>query len=48
MLFITGYIKGMLTINPLRSGIEIAVIGITAALVGYVIGAVLGVALYAA
>src|SRR3989344_5832010 len=48
VLFITGYIKGMLTINPLRSGIEIAVIGITAALVGYVIGAVLGVALYAA
>jgi len=48
VLFITGYIKGRLTINPLRSGIEIAVIGITAALVGYAIGAVLGVALYAA
>lgn len=47
VLFATGYIKGKLTINPLRSGVEIAFIGIAAALIGYAIGAVLGVALYA-
>lgn len=49
VLFATGFIKGRLTTGKtIRSGIEMAVIGITAALVGYAIGAVLGVALYAA
>lgn len=48
VLFLTGYVKGKLTINPLRSGIEIAIIGLAAAFVGYAIGALLGVALYAA
>lgn len=48
VLFATGYIKGKITIRPLRSGIEMAVIGMAAALAGYAIGAALGVALYAA
>ena len=48
VLFVTGYIKGKLTINPLRSGVEIAIIGMAAAFIGYAIGAVLGVAFYAA
>ncbi len=48
VLFITGCIKGKITIgNTVRSGIEMAVIGMTAAMVGYLIGAGLGVALYA-
>jgi predicted membrane protein (TIGR00267 family) len=49
VLFLTGYIKGKITIGrPIRSGIEMAVIGMAAAIVGYAIGALLGVALYAA
>ncbi len=48
VLFVTGAIKNHITIgNPVRGGIEMAAIGMTAALVGYAIGAVLGVALYA-
>jgi len=47
VLFVTGYIKGKLTTKPLRSAVEMAIIGMAAAIVGYAIGAVLGVALYA-
>ena len=48
ILFVMGYIKGKLTTGKtLRSGVELAVIGMAAALAGYAIGAVLGVALYA-
>jgi VIT1/CCC1 family predicted Fe2+/Mn2+ transporter len=48
ILFITGAVKNKITIgNPIRGGIEIAVIGMAAALIGYGLGAVLGVALYA-
>ena len=45
VLFITGYIKGKLTTKPFRSAIEMAIIGMAAAIVGYGIGAVLGVAI---
>jgi predicted membrane protein (TIGR00267 family) len=49
VLFLTGYVKGHLTTGKkIRSGIELAVIGMAAALAGYAIGAILGVALYAA
>jgi predicted membrane protein (TIGR00267 family) len=49
VLFLTGWVKGRLTTGKnLRAGIEMAVIGMAAALAGYAIGAVLGVALYAA
>ncbi len=42
-LFITGFVKaGFTKTNPLKSGIELAVIGMTAAIVGYLIGAALG------
>ena len=48
ILFAMGYIKGKLTTGKtLKSGVELAVIGMAAALAGYAIGAVLGVALYA-
>ncbi|HLC67472.1 MAG TPA: VIT1/CCC1 transporter family protein, partial [archaeon] len=48
ILFVMGYIKGKLTTGKtLKSGVELAVIGMAAALAGYAIGAVLGVALYA-
>ena len=47
VLFVSGFVKGRLTTgNTIRSGIEMAIIGIAAALAGYAIGAVLGVALY--
>ena len=43
-LFIVGAVKARVTIgNWKRSGIEMAVIGTVAALVGYVVGSVLGV-----
>ncbi|MDP6642083.1 MAG: VIT1/CCC1 transporter family protein [Candidatus Nanoarchaeia archaeon] len=43
VLFITGAVKAKLTIgNWIRSGLEISVIGILAALIGYVIGLALG------
>ncbi len=48
VLFGVGYVKGKMTIKPIKSGIELAVIGMAAAMIGYAIGAVLGVALYAA
>ncbi len=49
VLFVTGAIKNRVTVgNPLRGGAEMAIIGMTAAIIGYLIGAVLGVALYAA
>lgn len=49
VLFISGIVKAKITIgSPIKSGIEIAVIGIAAAIVGYLIGAALGVAFYAA
>lgn len=42
-LFVTGAVKAKFTgINPLKSGVEMAVIGMTAAIVGYLIGAALG------
>jgi len=45
VLFAVGYYKAKTTIgNPIKSGIEMAVIGMLAALIGYAIGAVLGVA----
>ena len=48
VLFAMGYVKGKLTTGKtLRNGIELAIIGMAAALAGYAIGAVLGVALYA-
>jgi len=48
VLFITGAIKNKITIgHPARGGIEMAIIGMAAALIGYAIGAILGVALYA-
>lgn len=48
VLFFAGMVKGKLTTgHPLRSGVELAIIGIVAALAGYAIGAALGVALYA-
>lgn len=38
-LFLFGYYKGRITVGkPLRSGIELLVIGMTAAMLGYVIG----------
>lgn len=49
VLFATGYVKGKITTgDAIRSGAEIAIIGMAAALIGYAIGAVLGVALYVA
>ena len=49
VLFATGYIKGKLTTGKtLRSGLEMVAIGMTAVIVGYAIGAALGVAFYAA
>ncbi len=49
VLFLTGWMKGKLTTGKnFKSGIEMAVIGMAAALIGYGIGAILGVALYAA
>ncbi len=49
VLFATGYIKGKITTGgAMRSGAEMVAIGVAAALVGYAIGALLGVALYAA
>lgn len=49
VLFASGYVKGKITIgSPLRSGAEMAIIGMAAALIGYAIGTVLGVALYTA
>lgn len=48
VLFVAGIAKGKLTTgHPIKSGIELAVIGIVAALIGYGIGAALGVAFYA-
>ena len=48
VLFMTGAVKNYLTIgNPIRGGIEITAIGMLAAIIGYGIGAILGVALYA-
>ena len=48
VLFVTGVIKNYITIgNPLRGGLEIAIIGMAAAIIGYAIGAILGVMLYA-
>lgn len=47
ILFATGYIKNKITIgSPWKGGFEIAFIGMAAALIGYGIGAFLGVALY--
>jgi len=47
VLFFVGLYKGYSTIgNPLRSGIEMALIGILAALAGYGIGAVLGATIF--
>ena len=49
ILFVTGLVKGRITTgHTIRSGIEMAAIGMAAAIVGYIIGAALGVALYAA
>ena len=49
VLFATGYVKGKITTgSAVRSGAEMAAIGMVAALIGYAIGALLGVALYAA
>lgn len=49
VLFIAGAVKGKLTTgHPLRNGVELAIIGIAAALAGYLIGTALGVAFYAA
>lgn len=43
VLFGGGFVKAKLTTgNPLRSGLEIAVVGIVAALAGYLIGSFLG------
>ena len=43
VLFIAGIYKAKITVgNPLKSGIELAVIGILAALAGYAIGSLLG------
>ena len=48
-LFASGYAKTRLTLgNPWKGGLEMAAIGMLAALAGYAIGAVLGVAVYAA
>jgi len=49
VLFLTGAIKGRITTGSwIRSGIEITLIGMAAALIGYAIGALLGVSIYAA
>jgi predicted membrane protein (TIGR00267 family) len=43
VLFFVGYYKAATTVgNPVRSGIEMAAIGMVAALAGFAIGAVLG------
>jgi VIT1/CCC1 family predicted Fe2+/Mn2+ transporter len=45
VLFFVGFYKAKTTVgNPWRSGIELAVIGMVAALAGYAIGALFGVA----
>ena len=42
-LFITGFVKAKVTIgSPVKSGIQMTLIGLTSALVGYVIGRLLG------
>lgn len=42
-LFITGLLKGKYTgVNPVKAGIELAVIGILAAIAGYLIGYAIG------
>lgn len=42
-LYLTGYYKSRITIgNPSKEGLKLAAIGVSAALVGYVIGLVLG------
>jgi len=42
-LFVSGAIKGKYTgINPFKSAVEMAVVGMTAAIAGYLIGAALG------
>ncbi|MBI4017564.1 MAG: VIT1/CCC1 transporter family protein [Candidatus Aenigmarchaeota archaeon] len=47
VLFVSGFVKARITIgNPINSGVEMMLIGMLAALAGYAIGAVLGVALY--
>ncbi|MCX6815220.1 MAG: VIT1/CCC1 transporter family protein, partial [Candidatus Aenigmarchaeota archaeon] len=47
VLFITGAVKNRITIgHPLRGAVEMAIIGMGAALIGYGIGAILGVALH--
>ena len=49
ILFATGLVKGKVTTgHTIRSGVEMAIIGMAAAIVGYIIGAALGVAFYAA
>jgi VIT1/CCC1 family predicted Fe2+/Mn2+ transporter len=49
VLFFAGVVKGKLTTGrPVRSGVELAIIGIAAAVIGYAIGVALGVAFYAA
>ncbi|QQG40129.1 MAG: VIT1/CCC1 transporter family protein [Candidatus Aenigmatarchaeota archaeon] len=48
VLFATGFVKNKITMgNPFAGGIEMASIGMLAALAGYAIGSFLGVALYA-
>jgi len=43
VLFAGGFVKAKLTIgSPMRSGFEVAIIGIVAAIAGYLIGSVLG------
>lgn len=43
VLFVSGAIKGKYTgINPFKSAVEMAVVGMTAAIAGYLIGAALG------
>ena len=45
VLFIAGYFKGSITgVSKLRSAVELAVIGMVAALAGYAIGSFFGVA----
>lgn len=47
VLFACGYYKNQLTVgNPLKGGLEMAFIGMITALIGYAIGAVLGIALF--
>jgi predicted membrane protein (TIGR00267 family) len=47
VLFFVGIYKAMTTVgSPLRSGIEMAVIGMLAALAGYAVGAISGVIIH--